>query len=357
MARRETKLPISGRPSPDTAAWLLEESFLLDAGADSVKTERTYRSGLRLFADWLQHFGKAEMTLEDEWPLLPGALSTAVVLEYREWLMKNRSKSTVTTYMAAVMGYLIFLDGRDHLPTAMQLGKLQRQISRRRGERNAAESVIDLDAARQAIPRIVEYYDQLPIPEENDRYNRRLSLLRDRAVVHTLYSTAARISECVSLNRRTVDYGRAKHAIIVGKGNKTRTLHLRDYAQKSIQLYLSERKDGSNALFVSHSHNSLNARLSITTVHMVVKKAVKALHLHRSLSAHDFRHYRATSLLREGIPLEVVQEFLGHSDISTTRSVYAPVLGVGIVDEWLDNFDVNPHVAARALKENEEAAQ
>ena len=84
---------------------------------------------------------------------------------------------------------------------------------------------------------------------------------------------------------------------------------------------------------------------SITSVHKVVKRAVHALHLHESLSAHDFRHYRATQLLRAGMPLEVVQEFLGHADVTTTRNIYAPVLGVQVVTEWLDNLDVSPKEA------------
>ena len=45
------------------------------------------------------------------------------------------------------------------------------------------------------------------------------------------------------------------------------------------------------------------------------------------------------------MPIEVVQEFLGHSDISTTRGIYAPVLGVQIVSEWLENVDVSPDEA------------
>ncbi|KAA3657810.1 MAG: hypothetical protein DWQ04_27025, partial [Chloroflexi bacterium] len=49
----------------------------------------------------------------------------------------------------------------------------------------------------------------------------------------------------------------------------------------------------------------------------------------------------------EGMPLEVVQEFLGHSDISTTRNIYAPVLGVHVVSEWLDNVDMAPTQAAK----------
>ena len=347
MARRETLLPISQRPLPDRPAWLHENRYLLEAGVRSLKTEATYRSGLRLLADWLQTVEIQCYTKEDEWPLSPEQLTTAVVLNFRSWLLANRSRSTVTTYIAAVIGYLNFLDGVDELPEGVQLGKLQRQMARRQIERNQAETVIDLDLARQSIPQIVSYYDELPLPPENDRYNRRLSLLRDRALVKVLYSTAARISEVVALNRRNVDNGRAEYATIMGKGSKPRTIHMRDYARLAIANYLVERRDANPALFIAHSHNARNARLSVTSAHNIVKKGVMALGLHDSLSAHDFRHYRATQLLREGMPLEVVQEYLGHSDISTTRTVYAPVLGVHIVSEWLDNVDISPEEAAR----------
>lgn len=342
MARKETLLPISERPVPAGPAWMDEEAFLREAGAQSLKTETTYRSGLRLFADWLQHYRKSGYTKNEPWPLSADRLSTDVILDYRNWLLANRSRATLTTYMAAVTGYLNYLDGHDRLPDAVQLGKLQRQIARRQIERNQAENVIDLDIARQDVPRIVAYYDSLPLPHENDAYNRRLSLLRDRAIVKMLYSTAARISEVVSLNRANVGNGRAAYATIIGKGNKGRTLHIRAYARESVVAYLAERRDANPALFVSHSRNSTSARLSITSVHKVVKRAVKALALHESLSAHDFRHYRATQLLRAGMPLEVVQEFLGHADVTTTRNIYAPVLGVQVVTEWLDNLDVSP---------------
>ena len=342
---RKTTLPISEREIPKEPAWLHQASFLLEAGAKSLKTETTYRSGLRLFADWLQYYGRNGYTKEQVWPLSAKPLTTAVILNFRNWLIGHRSKSTVNTYMAAVIGYLHFLDGLDQLPDGVQLGKLQRQIGRRQIERHQAESVIDMDQARQEMPRIINYYNQLPLPSENDRYNRRLSLLRDRAIVSVLYSTAARISEVVSLNRSNVDNGRAKYATVIGKGSRPRTLHLRDYARKTIQLYLAERTDRNPALFVAHSRNARGGRLSKTSAHKIVKKAVRALGLHESLSAHDFRHFRATQLLREGMPIEVVQEFLGHMDISTTRNIYAPVLGVQIVEEWLDNVDVAPEAA------------
>ena len=101
-----------------------------------------------------------------------------------------------------------------------------------------AANVVDLEHARADVPRIVHYYDTLPLPPENDRYNHRLSLLRNRALVHTFYSTAARISEVVALNRTNIDQGRARYATIIGKGNRARTLYFRDYALESIRAYL-----------------------------------------------------------------------------------------------------------------------
>ncbi|MFQ5401067.1 MAG: tyrosine-type recombinase/integrase [Anaerolineae bacterium] len=350
------KLPISQRPIPDAPAWLGEVSYLLEAGIRSAKTETTYRSGLRLFADWLQHYNKSGYHKKEPWPLSPERLTTAVVLNFRNWLLAHRSRSTVTTYLSAVVGYLHYLDGQDHLPAGVQLGKLQRQLGRRQIERSQAETVIDLDTARQAIPHLVAFYDSLPLPPENDKYNRRLSLLRDRALVHVLYSTAARISEVVALDRVSTGHGRAQYATITGKGGKPRTVHIREYARRAIQAYLAERRDSNPALFVAHSRNANNARLTATSAHNIVKRAVRALGLHPSLSAHDFRHFRATQLLREGMPLEVVQEYLGHADISTTRNIYAPVLGVHVVSEWLDNVDISPQEAAAPPKAAGETA-
>lgn len=342
MGVRRGILPISGRKIPEGPAWLLEPSFLLEAGAKSLKTESTYRSGLRLFADWIQYYQRNDYAKDDRWPLSPDGLSTAVLLSYRGWLLANRSQSTTNTYMAAVLGYLNFLDGLDMLPAEVQLGKLHRQLARRPADRNLAETVIDLDIPRQSVPKIVQFYNQRQLPSENDKHNRRLTLLRDRALVGVLYSTAARLSEVVSLNRSNVDHGRTPYAIITGKGGRPRTIHIRDYARQAIRAYLEERADSNPALYVAHSRNAKNARLSSTSAHNTVKRAVKALGLHESLSAHDFRHFRATQLLREGMPLEVVQEYLGHKDISTTRGIYAPVLGAQVVGEWLDNVDLAP---------------
>ncbi len=57
------------------------------------------------------------------------------------------------------------------------------------------------------------------------------------------------------------------------------------------------------------------------------------------------------------MPLEVVQEFLGHADVTTTRNIYAPVLGVQVVTEWLDNLDVTPKEALQDVPNAEPVAE
>ena len=70
--------------------------------------------------------------------------------------------------MAAVMEYLIYLEGIERLPTGMSLSLLQRQLKRGNRGRNQAEQVVDMDAARQDIPWIVAYFDAIPLPPTND---------------------------------------------------------------------------------------------------------------------------------------------------------------------------------------------
>ncbi len=246
-------LPISKRPMPHGPAFFQEKYFLDDVSCNSPKTGSTYRSGLRLFADWLQYFGRDGFSVSDPWPLNPSSLTNKTVSDFRRWLLAKRSKATVTTYMAAVMGYLVYLEVKDLLPSSIELSRLQRQLGLYNKRNNQAAQVVDYDIARQDIPRIVAYFDSLPLPPHNDCYNRRLTILRNKAIMNVLYSTGARISEIVSLDRSDVKDGRAATATIMGKGNKSRAIFVQSYAQDPISAYLAERRDDNPALFVSHS--------------------------------------------------------------------------------------------------------
>ncbi|MCI0731856.1 MAG: tyrosine-type recombinase/integrase [Chloroflexi bacterium] len=346
------QLPLSERDIPDELPWRHTASFLESVGSRSLKTEGTYLAALRYFADWVQVGERAGFDLEQPWPLDLAPLTTELVLKFNESLRSERAQNTGRTYMAALLSFFGYLVSIDQLPPGLSLEKVRERLKRQRKTALRPSSrVVNLDTMRQQIPLIVDYYCTLPLPSpSNDPYHWRLSLLRDRALVMVLYSTAVRISEAVALDRKHVANGQAEDVLITGKGGRTRTIHFLDYAREAIQAYLAERTDNNPALFVSHSRRADSKRLTTRSVQRIVATAVAALGLDASLTPHDFRHFRATELLREGVPVEVVQEYLGHADISTTRSVYAPVIGKNIVKEWLAILE-GPLERAAQLKE------
>ncbi len=146
-------------------------------------------------------------------------------------------------------------------------------------------------------------------------------LLRSRALVHTLYSTAGRIAEVQSLDRRDVADGPPFRGRGAGEGWEA-AFHLPHPTGREghPRLCHCARADTHPPLFVSHGR-SHGRRLSKVSIWQTVKKAADALSM--DVSPHDFRHFRARQMLDEGAPLEAIQEILGHSDISTTRKVYA----------------------------------
>lgn len=345
--QRISRLPLSKRPAPAASSWLHADLYLALIAEKSENTSLTYRNGLRLFADWV-YVHRRDGYEDQVWPLNPATLTTETIIEYDRWLIANRARRTRLTYLAALMGYLNELEASRMLPAGIRLGELRARF-RKSIHRKARESsrVVALDRARQDVPKIVRYYDTLPLPPEfldsqGDTSGKRLIILRNRAVVNTLYSTAMRVEEALQLNRDVVRDGLANNALIIGKGERTRAIHLQDYAREAIQAYLAERKDDSPALFVSHSRKDRSGRIVQRTVQRVINQAVEALGLNKGLSPHDFRHYKATLLLRRGMSLASLQEYLGHSDISITRRIYAPVLGIDIVRQELNEYDVSP---------------
>ncbi len=138
--------------------------------------------------------------------------------------------------------------------------------------------------------------------------------------MHLLYCSAGRLAEVAALDRKSVADGRRKEAIVTGKGDKERFIFITPDARAAISAYVGERHDDYEPLFISHGRN-YGSRLSRVSLWRTVKKAAKVLGI--DVSPHDFRHYRASQMLQQGAPLEAIQEILGHSDISTTRRVYA----------------------------------
>lgn len=313
-------------PPSGTSAWRGESAFLRPYKGS---TKSVYQRYLHRFARWVQAH-----VVVGEWPLCPSYLTNEIIIEYYQCLLAEVATKTADAYMSPILRWLKLLAERDELPDGVRLVKLERHLEGLRQEQpDEGVDVMQLDADRQRMPDIVAYFDELPLPKFRDS---RLTLLRHRSLFHLLISTGARISEALSIKKEAVANGQRQVGII-GKGGKPRFLHLDDEAVAAIGAYMAERgADDNPYLFAPHSRNANEGAISTVAVHYVIKEAVQALGLPSQLSAHDFRHYRATQLLRAGMPLEVLQEFLGHSNPLITRQIYAPVLGAATVSQWLE---------------------
>jgi site-specific recombinase XerD len=163
--------------------------------------------------------------------------------------------------------------------------------------------------------------------------------------MHTLYASAGRVSEVASLTRAQVADGRVSEILITGKGNKQRMLFLTPESLAAIRAYCNARNDPYPALFISHRKGKGQA-LTRMSIWRAVKQATHALGLSKITSPHSFRHYRATQLLNEGMPLESVQAYLGHASPETTRIVYAHTK-TAVLRDQLNTFGLSPKEASQ----------
>jgi integrase/recombinase XerD len=150
--------------------------------------------------------------------------------------------------------------------------------------------------------------------------------LRDRALLEVLYSTGARISEAVGIDRDDLD-AEARTVLLRGKGGKDRIVPVGRPALTAVEAYLvrarpalAARGHGSAALFL----NARGARLSRQSAWHVLRGAADAAGLTADVSPHTLRHCFATHLLAGGADVRVVQEMLGHASVTTTQ-VYTHV--------------------------------
>ena len=145
-------------------------------------------------------------------------------------------------------------------------------------------------------------------------------VLRDRAILHTLYATGARVSEVcgLTLNRLHLDSG---YLSVRGKGNKERIVPIGAQAIENVRAYIEHGrpellKRPVDFVYVSKS----GKRLSRTRVWDLVKIYAQSAGLRASdIHPHTLRHCFATHMLENGADIRSVQEMLGHVSISTTQ--------------------------------------
>lgn len=146
------------------------------------------------------------------------------------------------------------------------------------------------------------------------------SSLRDTAILEVLYGCGLRVSELVSLNINDLEFSEG-FLRCFGKGSKERWVPLGECAQDALLGYLKEarnelsRSKSERAVFLNRS----GKRLSRVSVWKLIQKLKLEAGISQEISPHTFRHSFATHLLDNGADLRVVQELLGHANLTTTQ--------------------------------------
>jgi len=181
-----------------------------------------------------------------------------------------------------------------------------------------------------ALPRIERYLpetmNELQVEQLLERTNTNVPLgLRNRAIVELLYASGLRISELAAA--RLENFNADERILrVTGKGNRTRLVPVGRKAAEALASYLSlERpklvKCGTGSeIFLSARGN----RLTTARVWQIVKQIAQRSGIETNVYPHLLRHSFATHLLGNGADLRIIQEMLGHADISTTQ-VYTHV--------------------------------
>ncbi len=160
--------------------------------------------------------------------------------------------------------------------------------------------------------------------------------LRDRAILELLYGCGCRVSELCGVDLPDLDTGEGT-LLLRGKGSKQRLVPVGGPALEAVAAWVRggrgqfSGKRPTAALFL----NQRGGRLSRVSVWALIKRAGAAAGLPESLSPHTLRHSYATHLLEGGADLRVVQELLGHADISTTE-IYTHIDRAWLTSAWLE---------------------
>ena len=207
---------------------------------------------------------------------------------------KKLTPSTIFRKLASIKGYFLYLTTN---------GKINENPA----------LAIDMPKLRRKLPVILTYN------EVEKLLKTKMSTI-DKAIFELLYSSGLRVSELTNLKLNDIDYT-LQILKCMGKGSKERIVPVNKKAIKAIKTYLKERefiikkfKLSTKRLFILDTGKVINRQYVYNFIHNIGINIVN-----KNISPHTIRHSFATHLLENGADLRVVQELLGHCDISTTQ--------------------------------------
>ncbi|NNE17273.1 MAG: tyrosine recombinase XerC [Myxococcales bacterium] len=270
--------------------------YLADERRSSARTVETYIRDLRSFRDFVREQGL---------PLDARELDIVALRGFLGSLFRTNQASTMKKKVSAIRSFFKFL--------------LKRHLI----DENPASGLRSPKVAK-SLPRFLtvdQAFRVMDAPPKEERRAKPL-MVRDQALLETLYGTGVRVGELAGMNLDHCDFSESSVRVL-GKGGKERIVPLGKSSVEALQLYLPARrsllvkaKEGDpDALWLSRN----GRRLSVRQVQNVVRRHGTLGAGRNDLHPHAMRHSCATHLLDAGADLRSIQELLGHSSLSTTQ--------------------------------------
>ncbi len=271
---------------------------LIDAFLDHLTVERglaantrlAYRTDLAQFTSFLQQRGVRQ-------------LNAAERQHIADYLLHRRktglSPRSLARHLAAIRMFCRFLSREKLLATDVT-------------------QTIDSPKLWRTLPHMLDYEEVgrlLAAPNTHTKFG-----LRDKALLEFMYATGLRVSEVANIKLSDINF-EAGFLRAVGKGQKERIVPVGKQAIEWVQRYLREaRSSFPKAASLGEVFLSTRGQaLSRKTIWVLIKKYTRAAGITKTITPHTLRHSFATHLLDNGADLRVIQEMLGHADISTTQ--------------------------------------
>ena len=262
-------------------------------------------------------------------------LTSNTILSYRndlllmiEFFIKNGVNDPEQITLALFRNFLKFLDKYKYSSRTM-IRKFSAYINYFKFLEKNSLMKIQLSQAITVPKSEKRFYSFLSEKEMDDLLNVIGSNsnfeIRDSAIFEMFYSTGARISEIAGITLNKIDL-KNKEIEVFGKGRKARKAYLNDTAAQKLKEYLNIRNtflfDSKNKAYKSNNFLFLNkngTNLSPRFIRVLLDKYLKKAQINKKISPHGIRHSFASHLLQEGAGIRVVQELLGHENVSTTQ--------------------------------------
>lgn len=270
---------------------LFQEYLTVELGL-AKNTQLAYMRDLRLLMKSLQLKADEELL----------QVSRQQLIAYLVCLkQEGRASSTVARKLASIKAFYRFLTAERYI------------------RRNPAE-VLEAASRGLHLPKVLSVQEVERLLDEPNLGT--LDGYRDKTMLELLYATGMRVSELVNVPVKNVDM-KMQYVIVMGKGSKERMLPLGRTALHYLEHYLSVvrpqllhgKPDAAAELFVT----GWGGPMTRERFYEIIVAYGKSAGISKRVTPHMLRHSFATHLLNNGTDLRIVQELLGHADISTTQ--------------------------------------